>query len=370
MRLSEFLDSSRDAIVAESVKFAATIPALSGSMTTLEILRDHLPVILHEIARDLEQPQTRTESILKSQGLALLPADSTAAQLHGKSRAISGLTIEQLVAEFRVLRSSVLRLWADACEPGEFTSADTMRFNEAIDQAVAESVGFFNAEVERWRALLLGVVGHDLRGPLNAVLLTSEVLMREARQTPFATRVDAITRSAKRMATLLDSLLEYNRASLGTGMVLNRSRSDLVNACQEELALLRASLPGREITFRSPPACQLDADFSRIREALANLVYNAAQHGVAASSIDIALEETPREMHLAVTNASAPIDPLTLQGLFEPLRQRATYRSGHESRNLGLGLFIVRAIARAHGGDAVAEILDGHVRFTFSLPKE
>jgi signal transduction histidine kinase len=368
MRLSEFLDSSRVAIVTCSVEFARQIPALSGSMATLEILKDHLPIILDEIARDLERPQSRSESILKSQGLGLLPNRSTAAQLHGKSRAVSGLTIEQLVAEFRVLRSSVLRLWTEACPTGEFTSEDTMRFNEAIDQAVAESVAFFNAEVEHWRALLLGVVGHDLRGPLNAVLLTSELLMREAGNAPFGRRAEAIALSARRMATLLDSLLEYNKASLGASMVLHRTPGDLVDACEEEISLLRTSLPGREITFRSAQACPMNVDLSRIREALANLVYNAAQHGIPGSLIEVALEQGAGEVHLSVTNASDPIDPLVLQGLFEPLRQR-TAHTGQESRNLGLGLFIVRVIARAHGGDAVAEMLNGNVRFTVRMPK-
>src|SRR3712207_6746219 len=102
MRLSDFLRASQDAIVANSVEFARSIPSLSGSTMTLEILRDHLPVILDEIAADLDQPQTRAESILKSQGLGPQPAAASAAQMHGKLRAVSGLTVDQLVAEFRV----------------------------------------------------------------------------------------------------------------------------------------------------------------------------------------------------------------------------------------------------------------------------
>lgn len=244
-----------------------------------------------------------------------------------------------------------------------------MRFNEAVDQAVAESVAFFHAEVEHWRALLLGVVGHDLRGPLNAVLLTSEVLMHQAAHTSFSPYAESIARSAKRMGALLDSLLEYNKASLGMGMVLHRADGDLVKACEDELSLARASLPDREITFRSPAACHLDLDVSRVREALANLVFNAAQHGVPGSPIGVAVDQGPDKVYVSVTNASDPIDPTTLQGLFEPLRQRRSERPGRQSRNLGLGLFIVRTIARAHGGDATAEMLDGHLRFTISLPR-
>lgn len=106
-----------------------------------------------------------------------------------------------------------------------------------------------------------------------------------------------------------------------------------------------------------------------MREALANLVFNAAQHGVAGSAIEVTLEQAPAEVRICVTNAAAPIDPVTFQGLFEPLRQRSSDRAGRESRNLGLGLFIVRSIARAHGGDAIGEAQDGRVRFTISLSR-
>lgn len=172
------------------MEFAARIPALSGSNITLEILRDHLPLILEDIAEDLRRPQTRDESILKSQGHGAQLGGETAAQRHGKFRAVSGLSVNELVAEFRVLRAAVLRLWSESCAPNEFTAEDVMRFNEAIDQAVAESVAFFHAEVEHWRALLLGVVGHDLRGPLNGVLLAAEVLTLEARQTPYVVHAE------------------------------------------------------------------------------------------------------------------------------------------------------------------------------------
>jgi signal transduction histidine kinase len=293
----------------------------------------------------------------------------TAAQLHGQVRAASGLTIEQLVAEYRVLRSSVLRMWSEASTPDEFAAQDTMRFNEAVDQAVAESVAFFSAEIEQWHAVLLGVVGHDLRGPLNAVLLTSEVLMREVADTPLATYVESIGRSGRRIGTLLDSLLEYNKASLGTEMVLHRTPGDVVEALHDELALLRTSLPGREISFRAPARCQADLDFSRVREALANLVYNAAQHGLPGSPIEVVLEQAPGKIILAVANEAEAMASTTLQRLFEPpLGRRMLEGSRRETRNLGLGLFIVRTIARAHGGDAGAHMRDRKVTFEMTLP--
>jgi signal transduction histidine kinase len=74
------------------------------------------------------------------------------------------------------LRASVLHLWMEACEPDEISLDDIVRFNEAIDQAIAESIGFFSAQVDQARNLLLGMLGHDMRSPLNTILMTAQYL--------------------------------------------------------------------------------------------------------------------------------------------------------------------------------------------------
>src|SRR5258705_3364201 len=66
-----------------------------------------------------------------------------------------------LASEYRALRASVLRLWNESCQPDDINLEDVIRFNEAIDQALAESIGFFSEQVERARNLLLGMLGHD-----------------------------------------------------------------------------------------------------------------------------------------------------------------------------------------------------------------
>ena len=88
-------------------------------------------------------------------------------------RARSGFDINQLAAEYRALRASVLHLWMEACKPDEISLDDIVRFNEAIDQAIAESIGFYSAQVNQARNLLLGMLGHDLRSPLNTILMTA-----------------------------------------------------------------------------------------------------------------------------------------------------------------------------------------------------
>jgi signal transduction histidine kinase len=133
---------------------------------------------LEAIAKDISTPQTREAQSEKSMGRAAPPLDAseTAAQTHALLRARSGFEIKQLAAEYRALRASVLRLWMDECGSEELHLDDTIRFNEAIDQALAESIGFFSAQVEQARNLFLGVLGHDLRSPLQTIEMTATYL--------------------------------------------------------------------------------------------------------------------------------------------------------------------------------------------------
>jgi signal transduction histidine kinase len=366
VRLSEFIDRAKQEIVAESVTYAAELPVLSGQ--AIEALRDHLPLVLDAIARDLEQPQTRAQSIVKSEGRAPIPRRETAAQTHGLLRARSGLTAEQLVAEYRVLRSSVLRLWADASGPSPHAVADTLRFNEAIDQAVAESVDFFSAEVDRWRGLFLGVLGHDLRGPLAAILMTAQLLAKTAEKREVSAPATAILRNARHMQTLLDSLLEYSRSELGMPMAIQRAEADLASVCDEEADLLRAALPGVDIALDIRGDANGSFDAVRIREAVANLVFNAVQHGVSNTAIAITVTGRDDDVQVSVENESEPVPVEILENLFEPLRRHATDGSG-SGRNLGLGLFIVREIARAHEGEVAVSMVGRRVAFTMTLPR-
>jgi len=362
MRLATFLEVGREKILNEAAAFARSLPALRGLEE--QTLRDHLPQLLETISADLRTPQSRSESISKSHGQAPVPSSETSAQAHGFMRAQRGITIEQLVAEFRALRSSILRLWAEAYPPGPEAIEDITRFNEAIDTAVAESVHFFAAERERWRQLFLGVLGHDLRTPLNAIGLTIE-LIRIERSLP-ETQTALLKRGVARMTTLLDSLLEYSRASFGTGMSLQYSQCDLAQACAEEIELLAAAHPQARIKFEASASVQAFCDASRLGEALANLVSNAIKHGTPSEPPTVRLEADRDQVRIAVINAGC-IPESEIEGLFEPLRQRDTPSA--ERTHLGLGLFIARQIARAHGGEVTGSSSEGHVQFTIEIPR-
>ncbi len=170
MRLADFIMRDMESILGQWEAFAATLLPAAANLKSLA-LWDHAQQILEAVAADLSSAQTTEVQRVKALGRAakLTEASETAAQTHGHLRAHSGFEINQLVAEYRALRASVLRLWMDECQPEAPHSDDIIRFNEAIDQALAESVSFFSAQVDQARNLLLGMLGHDMRSPLQAI---------------------------------------------------------------------------------------------------------------------------------------------------------------------------------------------------------
>jgi len=364
MRLATFLESAQVQILEEAVAFARTIPALEH--TSEKALRDHLPQVLEAISTDLRTSQSRTEAIAKSHGDAPDTSSQTPAETHGLMRAQDGIDIEQLVAEFRALRSSILRLWTQAHPAQSNAIEDIIRFNEAIDQAVAESVKFYAEARERWREIFLGVLGHDLRGPLNTISLTVAVLRQQGIAPVQQTAM--LTRGVARMKSLLDTLLEYSRSTLGAGMALQLAPADLAIACADELELQRAAHPDARIDFVTQGPTEGAFDASWVREALGNLVSNAIKHGDAGEPITVQLEGDDVGLRMCVENAGE-LPSGDIEKLFEPLRQGKSGSPQSDRTHLGLGLFIVRQVARAHGGDVTGSCSNRRVRFSMELPK-
>ncbi|MGJ7512726.1 sensor histidine kinase [Variovorax sp. GT1P44] len=369
MQIAEFIEHAKDKILAEAVAYARTILSLENESDG--VLRNHLPRILEAISADLRTAQSRTASIHKSHGRApaVDPSRTTAAETHGVLRARSGLHVEQLAAEYRALRSSVLRLWGEACVADADSVRDIGRFNEAVDQALAESLREYAAEVERWQQIFLGVLGHDLRGPLNAISLTAQVMARRAPEA-LAGSAATLTRGTRRMAVLLDSLLEYNRAGLGAGMAIQTTPGDLGTLCSEELEILRLALPDCRIELVVQGDTRLEFDGSRMREVLDNLVTNAVKHGLRSEPVTIRLHGDDQLVRLSVENAVTRIIPSSeIERLFEPLRRGSEDRPRSDRSHLGLGLFIARQIVRAHGGDLIGHSTPQRIHFTVTVPK-
>lgn len=177
MHLSDFILGHMESLLADWEQFAATGCPAGAHMAPLA-LRDHAEPMLRAIAADIARPQSRQAQSDKSKGLASPAPDlpNTAAQTHALLRAQSGFDIVQLVSEYRALRASVLRQWLDHLGDAQADPDEVIRFNEAIDQAVAESVAAFSNSAEQARNLLLGMLGHDMRSPLQTIQMTAGYL--------------------------------------------------------------------------------------------------------------------------------------------------------------------------------------------------
>ncbi|MET1162830.1 MAG: HAMP domain-containing sensor histidine kinase [Pseudoxanthomonas sp.] len=256
-------------------------------------------------------------------------------------------------------------MWTRRHKPDEDANEDIHRFNEAIDQAIAESVATFSDQVERWRNVFLGILGHELRGPLSAILLSSEMLGGMETEVPIAKNVARIIDGGERMRALLDDLLDFNRVSFGLGLLINRVPVDLAEACENEVELIRTTWPTHQIAFTSAGNTYGSFDASRVREIVWNLVSNAAKYGYASEPIRVSVTGDTEHVRIKVRNSGPGIPTGKLEELFEPLRRAFTKNAVDGS--LGLGLFIVRQVALAHAGGVEVSSADGTTEFSLSL---
>jgi signal transduction histidine kinase len=370
VRLADFIEQRMPLILEEWEAFARSLLPASNGLDAAS-LRDHAEQILVAVAQDLRTTQNASMQDAKAKGKLMVAGrklPQTAAEVHAVLRATGGFSIEQLLSEYRALRASVLRLYAQEHAAAKDTLEDIGRFNEAIDQAIAESVKFFHAEVERCRAVFLGVLGHDLRGPLNSILLTARLLAARGHDKPIGDATSRLIRSGERMRELLDDLLDFNRTSLELGLQVNKRSAVLEDICREEVDLRRASHPDIELVFASSGPTSGQWDASRMRQLIGNLVTNAASYGSPGSSIEVLLEGHADEVRLHVRNEGARVSRDVLMSMFEPLHRIASGGEHEVRSNLGLGLFIVREVARAHGGNVDVHVDEGKTDFIVTLP--
>ena len=375
MRLADFILANREPILAEWEAFARTCAPASGSMN-IEALRDHANEMLRVIAADLATPQSPFAQAEKSKGRARVddPAAPTAAGEHGAGRAVSGFTVEQMVAEYRALRASVIRLWTRA--KGELVPADVedlTRFNEAIDQSLAESVSRYNQDVEQAKELFLAILGHDLRLPLGAIYTSAKFMIEtDELEEPHRTLTTRIAGSAERTVDMVGELLDFTRGRLGGGIPVVREEMTLGRVVHDVVDEIRAAHPGRPIVVESRGELRGNWDAARLTQALGNLIGNAVEHGDASTRVTVEVRGEGGQAVIAVHNRGVVIPAEELIGIFNPMKaRRAPQKAAARgpTGSLGLGLYIAERIVHAHDGHIEVESSESHgTTFTIHLP--
>jgi len=221
---------------------------------------------------------------------------------------------------------------------------------------------------ERFRELFIGILGHDLRNPLNAVLMATYLLLQTASETekPLLVRLG---NSAKRMERMIAQLLDFTRARSGGGIALLREASDLSAICMQAVEELTTANPDRVIEFHSTGDTRGLWDTDRMAQVFSNLIANAVTYGARDEPILVTLVASDSQVECAISNRGPPIPAELLPHLFDPFR-RARHAKAAATQGLGLGLFICQQIVAAHGGSTRAESKepDGTV-LTVTLPK-
>src|SRR5258706_1553356 len=365
MRLAQFITENLEVILIEWEAFATSLLAPGKTMTSLA-LRDHATQILQAIAQDIEEGQTDLEQAYKSKGyVRIAEATKTAAMTHGALRYLAGFDLRQLAAEFRALRASVLRLWLKrGGAEGETAFYEMTRFNEAIDQALAESIANYSDEVARSRDTFLAILGHDLRSPLAAIA-NSGMYLASPGLLPAGVALDAahrITRSSAKMSAMIRDLLEYTRTRLGRAIPISPEAVSMEQICAIAFDEIRAVHPER--IFRLETSGELEGEFDseRLQQVLANLLNNAVQHGAKDQPITLSARGDAQRITVQVRNYGRPIPADQLQVIFNPLVQMSPEQTTDDETpvtSLGLGLYIAHEIVAMHGGTMMAESSEG-----------
>jgi PAS domain S-box-containing protein len=235
----------------------------------------------------------------------------------------------------------------------------------SLERALAEQ-----KKIEELREQLIGIVGHDLRTPLTSVVAGAEIMLKRGMLSEADAKVTArIARSADRMTKIISQLLDFTRVRLGGGMSLERQPADLAEICAQVIAEVQMAHPDRALIFEADNDTRGLWDRGRLAQVVSNLIGNAIQHGAPGGPIDVRVGDRGEAVSLVVHNQGRPVPAELLPSIFDPFRRGSAHATS-KTDGVGLGLFIVREMVRAHHGEIVAHSTEGEgTTFTVRLPR-
>jgi signal transduction histidine kinase len=219
-----------------------------------------------------------------------------------------------------------------------------------------------------FRDQILAIVGHDLRNPLGAIVMSAALLQKKGALSGWqAKTVDRVRASSARMGRIIDDLLSYTRTRLGTGIPISRRPADLREVTRKVVEELTAAHPSVlvEVSGEDDSAGEWDSD--RLEQVVSNLVSNAIDHGEEGYPVQVFLRDEGEAVVVDVVNRGQ-MPQQVIEHAFEAF-QRGPEQTGRKASGLGLGLFIAREIVRRHGGDISVRSEEGATRIALRLPR-
>lgn len=215
---------------------------------------------------------------------------------------------------------------------------------------------------------MMGIVSHDLRSPLSTVQLSLDLLKLRGVGGEHAPTLERIARAVDRAQRLIRDLLDFTSARLGSGLTVARRPADLHRVVSEAVDELAGAFPQRGLRHRQHGGGEANIDAHRLAQLVSNLVSNAMAYGDPAFHVTVTSSGDGPSCAVAVHNHGAPIPDALLPSLFAPMSRGTDV--GASARSVGLGLFIVSEIARAHGGtvSVTSSAIEG-TTFTARLPR-
>ncbi|WP_069262048.1 sensor histidine kinase [Paraburkholderia nodosa] len=369
MSLADFIETDLEGLIDDWATYALAI-SHEGTHLSESQLRDSAAQILAGIAADMRSMQSAAQQEAKSRhsGGSSESGFDQVAYLHAEERLAHGFGINDVVAEFRALRATVLRRWQINSPGGAEAFQEMIRFNEAIDQMLSESVRRYAQQTRRIGDLFAGVLAHDLRSPLGAILNSAQLLLHDNELSPTSLRAAAnVQRSSMRMKEMIDDLLVFTRGRLGGMLPVSISPQDMGRICSDAVDEVRASYPNAVIRPRFAGDLRGTWDGTRIGQLVVNLLVNGVRYG----SGEVAVEAAGHDGHVTVvvSNEGNPIPESALPTLFDPMTRASLHNREGTAAGMGLGLYICRRIATAHDGTIGVESTEHGTSFTVCIPR-
>jgi len=373
MRLHDFIPANMERILQQWEEFARKI--WPGDVPNVQILRDHAEEMLNAVVADLQTLQTEEQQFRKSMGDGIPSKQSRSMDLssmrHAISRVDSGFDLRALVSEYRALRASILYLWSQEPSLDQDTRIeDITRFNEAVDQLLAESIISYAKKVDHSRKMFLGILGHDLRSPLHAVSMVAGILEEHEELTGLAKKMASqIVVSVRAMERMITDLLDFTGTSLGAKMNITRHPMDLGALSREVIEEIRTVHSQRAFDLEIHGDGHGQWDSARLRQLISNLLNNAVQHGSPTAPIALFVDGSEDDVVIGVRNHGTPIPQEALTLIFDPLRRNSSQERSRPAGSIGLGLYIAREIASAHDGTIKVSSTEEETVFSVQLPR-